>query len=199
MRTPLVTLMLVVLTLSLAACGGAAAAPSGVASLESAAPDASATPRPSVDPEEAQLAFAECMRENGIDMPDPGGGGGGALFRVGGPDGVDVETFEAANEACRHHLEAVMGEGGQELTPEQRDAMLAFAQCMREHGIDMPDPGTGGPGGVFIGRAGGGDGPDPNDPEFREAMDACREHLGDAFPGRGGDEAPAPAAPDAQP
>ncbi len=32
------------------------------------------------------LAFAACMREHGVDMPDPdlsGGGGGG--FRIGGP------------------------------------------------------------------------------------------------------------------
>ena len=36
--------------------------------------------------------------------------------------------------------------GGDEpakIDPEERDAMVAFARCMREHGIGMPDP-TGG-------------------------------------------------------
>ena len=172
--------LLVVLSLVLTACAGASAGPSGVVSLESDAPDpaASATAEPSVDPEDAMLAFARCMREQGVDLPDPGAGGGGPI-RVGGEDGIDPDTFRAANEACREHLEGVIGEEGPQLTPEQRDAMLAFARCMREHGVPMPDPGDGG----FIVEAGGEDDlPDPNDPTFRAAEEACRHLMGDAFP-----------------
>jgi hypothetical protein len=170
-------LLLAILSLALAACGGAAAAPSGVVSLQSDQPDSSRTPEPSVDPEEAMLAFSRCMREQGVDIPDPGAGGG--PVRVGGDEGIDPEKFQAANEACREHLEGVIGEEGPQLTPEQRDALLAFGRCMREHGIDMPDPGEGG----FVVPAGGDEEvPDLNDPTFRAAEEACRHLMADLVP-----------------
>ena len=48
------------------------------------------------------LAFAKCMREHGVDMPDPEFGSGGTTVMIGG-DGIafDSPTFKAANEACR--------------------------------------------------------------------------------------------------
>src|SRR5262245_35791076 len=71
----------------LSACGGDDGDPSAeVASLGTETPasaEASAAPESSIptDPEEAQLAFAQCMREHGIDMPDPGQSGGGMLIQ----------------------------------------------------------------------------------------------------------------------
>ena len=63
----------------LSACGGgddgdpaaevASSADGGEEDVEGSAAPGSSVP---TDPEEAQLAFAECMREHGIDMPDPG-------------------------------------------------------------------------------------------------------------------------------
>ena len=57
--------------------------------------------------------------------------------------GLDQEDFEAAQTACEDLLEDVRGSFGMD-DPEQRakmqEQMLAFAQCMRDHGIDMPDP-----------------------------------------------------------
>jgi hypothetical protein len=61
--------------------------------------------------------------------------------------------------------------------------MLEFAQCMREHGIDMPDPQQGG--GIRIqrnsdGNVTNGEGViDPESPEFQAAEEACRPILGD--------------------
>jgi len=66
---------------------------------------------PEPDPEQIQemqdqaLAFAECMREQGIDMPDPVFGEGGRVTQaIGGPDGggIDLsdEEFQEAQEAC---------------------------------------------------------------------------------------------------
>ena len=53
--------------------------------------------------------------------------------------------------------------------------MLAFTECMRDHGVDMPDPqmakpATGGakPGNAVIAVEG-----DPDDPTFQEANEAC--------------------------
>jgi hypothetical protein len=62
--------------------------------------------------------------------------------------------------------------------------MLAFAECMREHGIDFPDPQFDG-GAVMV----GGPGIDPEDPEFQAAQEACGELL----PGRPGSAADGPA------
>ena len=135
------------------------------------------------------LAFARCMREHGVEVPDPGSGQG--MIRVGGEDGLDPEEFQAANEACREHLDGVVSEEGPRLTPEQRDAMLAFARCMRENGVDMPDPND--DGGFVVPVGGEGDEmPDFNDPTFKAAEEACRHHLGEMVPEGGG---PAPAVP----
>jgi hypothetical protein len=177
----------------LAACSGANAGPS-VASLDdpdaTTDPNASASPSAPTDPQEAFLAFAQCMRDHGIDMPDPeisdeGGGKFSVGFSAEGrPDSINKEEMQAAEEACRPLLENAVGEGGRpELSPEDEEKLLDFAQCMREHGIDMPDPGEGGM--VFNM---GGPGEDQIDPEdFEAAQEACQDLL----PGRiGGEDGP---------
>ena len=188
---------------TLAACSGAAANPSGVASLGSQSPDpeTSAEPQASADTEEASLAFAGCMREHGVDMPDPQVGSNGE-FRVtvnGGPGSLDMEEMQAAQEACQDLMPGPMGEP-RELTAEEKDAMLGFAQCMRDNGIDMPDPVFEGGGMVRIGggpAAAGGEGDegpafDPRSEEFQAASQACRAEFGELMPGGGpgGDAGP---------
>ena len=181
----------------LAACSGAAANPSGVASLGSQSPEPSSSSEPeaSVDPEDAALAFAQCMREHGVDMPDPQVGGNGEMsfsIRAGGPDGLDREQLQEAQEACQDLMPTGLGKPG-DIPQEQRDAMLAFAQCMREHGIDMPDPQFETGGRVMIGGPGeDGEGPkfDPRSDEFQAAEDACGDLLGEMRPGSGTNVAP---------
>ena len=174
----------------LTACSANAAGPSGVATLESAAPNAaSAEPSASLDPDAARLAFAECMREHGVDMPDPetASGPGGGAFAFGTRDG-DPEEFEGALDACDHFLDQAVGER-REIDLEMQDRMLEFASCMREHGIPMPDPNT--DGGIMIQRnddgtaSSGDDQFDPSSPEFQEAQEACQPILGDDLPGGG--------------
>ena len=174
----------------LAACTGATAAPS-VASLDDpvVSADPSASPSAPTDPQEAFLAFAECMREHGIDMPDPqvsdeGGGKFSVGFSGGGPGGDgDNEAFQEANEVCRPLLENAIGEGGRpEISPEDEEAMLDFARCMREHGIDMPDPGENG----MVFQFGGPDGESFDSDGFEAAQEACQELL----PGRLGEDGP---------
>jgi hypothetical protein len=192
----------VMFLMALAACSAPGAAPEGVASLASSAPnaDSSAAPSASLDPEAAMLAFAECMREQGIDMPDPEtaeGPGGGGTFAFGGNGGDDGE-FREALEACDKFLQQAQNIRG-EIDPEVQDRMLEFAGCMREHGIDMPDPNM--DGGITIQRSDEGritnldSGFDPSSPEFREAQEACQPILGDDFGPRrnsapGGDTGP---------
>ncbi len=58
---------------------------------------------------------------------------------------------------------------------DPRDAELAYAKCMRDHGIsDFPDPQPGG--GIAI-QAGPGSDLDQNNPQFKAADDACKSLL----------------------
>jgi hypothetical protein len=179
------------IVLALAACGGGGDS-GGVASLNgsSGADASSTTTTSSKDPKEAAVDFARCMREHGVDVPDPDANGG---LRVTARPG-DSAKVERAQKACQPILEKAKPE----LSPEQKtimqDAALAFARCMREHGIDVPDP-TFGSGGIVIQkrRAKGGGGFDPNDPKFEEAQKACQPIMNKAIrdaglpkPGEGG-------------
>jgi hypothetical protein len=173
------------LALALAACGGS---PEGdrVASLSgdnATGTTAGAAKTPSKDPQQAALDFARCMREHGIDMPDPEVDEQGRIrVRVGrdGPGGArpDPKKLEAAQQACGSLMGG--GDGDRQLDPAERDAMVAFAKCMREHGIDMPDP-TGE--GLML-RRDGKDGPDPGSEKFQEAEQACDHHLANLGRGR---------------
>jgi hypothetical protein len=171
------------LALALAACGGS---PDGdrVASLSGggATGTTNGTAKTAKDPQQAALDFAKCMREHGIDLPDPQVDEQGRVrVRVGGPGGgarPDPKKLDEAQKACG----GLMGGGGDgpgQIDPEERDAMVAFARCMREHGIDMPDP-TGD--GLVMRRDDDG-GPDPSSEQFQEAEKACDHHL--ATLGRG--------------
>ena len=93
--------------------------------------------------EEGVLDFAQCMREEGINFPDP-------TFDIDGNpqfDNVDVENedeFEEAFTNCEDILRNALPEQF-DLDPEVEaalvDASLEFSQCMREEGIsNFPDP-----------------------------------------------------------
>ncbi|KAB2349601.1 hypothetical protein [Actinomadura rudentiformis] len=102
----------------------------------------SASPSRSLSPEEAELKFAQCMRQNGINVPDPKPGTDKRDIRLGGK-GVDRSKLEAAMKKCRPFLEAG-GKMPDLKDPKVRDAATKFAQCMRQNGINMPDPGADG-------------------------------------------------------
>jgi hypothetical protein len=174
-----------------AACSPAAAGP-GVATLESQAPGGSASPSPSLSPEDALLAYARCMREHGVDMPDPEyqkNDDGSTVIGIGGGGPANSEAdktkFAEADRACHSLLAAVMqGPGKGQMTPEEEEKLLQFARCMREHGIDFPDPADGG----FTFDAGpssGKSGMDPNDPDFKAAQEACGSLLPGRIDGKG--------------
>ena len=176
--------MMLVITLLLAACSNGAD-DDGVASL-GGGQAAGASPSPSMSEEEAAQAFAECMREQGIeDFPDPQvDEDGGIQFQAPGPDSsVDRGAMDEALQAC----EDLLPEGGPdsisaEEEAELQDAFLQYAQCMRENGIDMPDPDFSG-GGVIMD---GGDA-DPSSDAFQEADEACKHFLDDIGIDRGED------------
>jgi hypothetical protein len=139
------------------------------------------------DPEEALLAFTECLREHGIDVPDPefDESGRGRMRMQLGQSGIDPDDpeFRKAQEECRPLLASIRGQFTEEDRQRMQDAAVEFARCMRGKGFDVPDPdfsgeGPGGRGGVrqFFGDV------DTDDPKFRAAQEECSE----AFEGLGG-------------
>lgn len=204
-RSATLAAALAVLLLGLGAvasgCGSTSSSDGGVAELDDASTTSAEGETTSAngeeqDPQEAALEWAACMREHGVDVPDPVVEGDRVTIRGGAGarrlDDVDSERFEKAQEECGPPL----GRGGRgpQLTPEQRqemqDAMLEFAKCMREHGVDLPDPEFSGEGGRMLFRQRAQGGIDPDSETFREAQEACQDVLEDAMPERAGDGGP---------
>lgn len=121
-----------------------------------------------LDHDDAMLAYAQCMRDNGFEeFPDPSPDGR-LQMRVT-PD--SAPRFRTAQEACRDI--APEGWGDHATTPEELEALVAVAQCIREHGVpDFPDPDAEGrfnPRAIGLG---------PDDPKLREAMETCTAEVG---------------------
>jgi hypothetical protein len=157
-----------------------------VATLTSQDPGASAAPSASISPRDAVLAYARCMREHGVDMPDPQFDDTNGNFSVqvgvaGKP--ADKDKLDAAQKACGHFMDGLaLGNGkGGEVDQETQEALLAFAKCMRDHDIDFPDPQFENGGMVKIG--GPGSNVDPSSKKFQDAQEACRSLM----PGGGKD------------
>ncbi|MFB9893296.1 hypothetical protein [Planobispora takensis] len=146
---------------ALAACGQAPKAE--VASAGGPAASAS----PSASSQADGVKFAQCMREHGVDMPDPEPGGGPVRIQAKG----DRNTLEKAHKACQKYAPTKLGKSLKD-DPGAQKAMLQFVRCMRENGVDMPDPDFSG-GGVRI----GGPGLNPDSPQFKKAQAACEKYL----------------------
>ncbi|SED93224.1 hypothetical protein [Streptomyces sp. TLI_105] len=124
----------------------AAAAPSLAAALalfttacSGSASDGKADGSVSEDGKKADQAFEhrKCLREHGLDVPEPKPGEKGTGLTIGG-DSMSKEKMEKAFKAC---ASKAGGAGfGKEPTQADKDKALAYAKCMRENGFDMPDP-----------------------------------------------------------
>lgn len=183
-----VLVALVALALVATACGGDTDTSDEVASLDTESTVASAvtvTTIAEASEEEALLAFAACMRDNGFEIDDPTVDSAGNLqLRPSAnaqQEGIDPETAQAALDVCEDLLGGVaLGfQQGVDQTDFQDD-ILVWAACMRDNGYDIDDPdftpfGPGQEGGPF------GD-LDQDDPAFQTAQAECEDML----PGFGG-------------
>ncbi|MBP2454734.1 hypothetical protein [Mycolicibacterium lutetiense] len=81
--------------------------------------------------------------------------------------------------------------GGGGRTPEQQEAALTFAQCVRDNGVpDFPDPATAQDPVIDTTKMRGGVGA-RSIPELQPAVDACHDFLTAALPGPVGTGRPA--------
>jgi hypothetical protein len=92
------------------------------------------------------MKFAQCMRDNGVsEFPDPDASGTLTIEVVNGSS-IDTNSaaWERAISACKD-LEPP-GFTGHKRSPEQQQAAIKFAQCIRDNGVpDFPDPDPDGP------------------------------------------------------
>jgi hypothetical protein len=162
---PILAALFAVAALGLAACGGG----------EEEAPASSSSSSSSSEDEqrrEAGVKFAQCMREQGVDIPDPGTDGRQRI-QIGPDSGISPDEFERASKECEEYRQQMMPELSEEEQEEFRQKALEWARCMRENGIDVPDPQVGENGGMRI--TGGQGRTDPEDPEFQAAQEKCGE------------------------
>jgi hypothetical protein len=125
------------------------------------------------DPQERALAFAKCMREHGIDMPDPKVDASGRMEMRVNARGVGDAKMRAAQTACQDKTGGAFGPGGGQPDPKFQEAALKYSQCMRQHGVPkFPDPQ---PNGGLLLKA--GNGIDPSSPTFKAADKTCQQLL----------------------
>jgi hypothetical protein len=132
----LAVLAVLPIVLGVSACGGGKS-DNGVATAGGGEAVAAASPGESIDARDAQLKYAQCMREHGIDVADPEPGK--PVRITGNGDKANYDKLQAAQKACRPILEQG-GVAPEANDPERQDANLKYAQCMREHGVNVPDP-----------------------------------------------------------
>jgi hypothetical protein len=148
-----------------AGCGG------GSSGAEVAQLGMTTGPKPSgaaADPN----AYSKCMRSHGVgNFPDPDSGG---ALKTQGID-TNTPTFQAAARACRSLAPTPAPPAQQAQLQAQ---LLAFAKCMRSHGVPaFPDPQSESGGtqmNVHHTKI------DPNSPIVKAAMVACRSKIAGA-------------------
>jgi len=167
---------------------------------ESEEPANAAEPEPSApeNREEALLALAQCLRDQGLQVDDPTFSGSGlraeGFFRGNGIDRSKPDV-QAALQECGSLLPGARGEFDPERQAERQDNQLALAQCLREQGLEVADPDFSAEPGPGRGGMLGQSGLDGNDPDVRAALEFCREEVGfgrrrggGGLGGRGGDQ-----------
>jgi hypothetical protein len=91
----------------------------------------------------ARVRASVCMRAQGIDIPDLRPGGGRLLNALRILASYPQAKVQAAEKACASEIKQAFPNLAN-VTPAQqalrRRQAIAFAQCMRAHGIAFPDP-----------------------------------------------------------
>jgi hypothetical protein len=146
-----------------AAAALAAACSSGGGSHDAASPSPNATSARSLATQ--AIRFDSCIRAHGIpDFPDSAVYMNGGQLELHVPGYLKSEPqFLSALQACQKYL---IG-GAAPVKHVNLDEELAFARCMRSHGItDFPDPASDGVFGINLSSAA--------TPQFEAAAHACQ-------------------------
>ena len=118
---------------------------------------ASSAPSASADLLLLCVAWAKCMREHGMVVPDPMPSQGLAI-----PGDPGDPKVSAAMTACRSLQPAADGPADD---PAARQKLAEYFKCLREHGVDVPEPDANG-----LQRL-----PDMRDEKVAAAAGACQQ------------------------
>lgn len=158
---------LVSVAVAVAGCGG-----SSSSSSSSPAASGGGSPNASQTASSNRLAqFSQCMRAHGEpSFPDPVNGHLSLTVTKGGALDPTSPQFQSALQSCKSLEPAGFAAGGSQNT-QQQNQVLKFVNCMHKHGEpNVPDPNASG--GVLMSGS-----VDPNSPQFKSAMQACRSLL----------------------
>ena len=207
-------LILLLACIGLAACGGSSSttsSPTNAASTGTASTGSSTTgtsssgtsstganaPSPAGGRGSARFAAVrECLQKNGITLPrrTPGSGRAGATggFPGGGagagapqlPKGVTRAQYEAALKKCGGG--SSFGRGNRfAQNPAFKTALVKYAECLRQNGVNISAPNTSGNGPMFDTK-----GINTTSPQFKTATTKCRATLLSAFKSLRGSHGP---------
>ncbi len=138
-------------------CGGSDSSNDGVITIDAHAPEVIDTDLTSKNSderiktdEEITTEFTTCLRDYGFDVNDPTLNADGTVDMAGLRVSIMADpNFDINNEKTRQALQECLGllqdatfatESTQEDQIELHDNLLEFAECIRENGIDIPDP-----------------------------------------------------------
>jgi hypothetical protein len=140
---------------------------SQVASGTGGQPEATASSAPpSLSRDEMAIKFTQCLREQGLNVPDPEPGKG-PMLRFDKNSGVTQEQVQKAMDACKQYNPQAEGSAN----PQQEENGRKFAKCMRDNGVEkFPDPKPG-QRGIMIGPG------VADDPDFQKAQATCQPIL----------------------
>jgi hypothetical protein len=112
----------------------------GVASMSDGQTSSAAAQDAGKTDEDKMREYAACMKEHGFEVGEAAEGGG--MDPSAG--GAEQEKFEKAEAECNKLLpNGGAPPGG--MSGEDLDKALELAQCLREQGLDVPDPTGDGP------------------------------------------------------
>jgi len=153
--------LLLAASCALAGCAGPDPTGNGVASGNGTRAAGGASATASAGPDLAK--WTKCLRDNGVDVKDPEPGGAVTLP-------MDSAATRSAMEKCKQYEGGQRGSTGFDPNdPAQQEQRREFAKCMRDAGVDWPDP-------------------DPNQqgltlpaltPQMREAFEKCTKEMQD--------------------
>ncbi|MGW5686462.1 hypothetical protein [Nonomuraea sp. NPDC003754] len=104
----------------------------GAQSLASTSSPAPGSAKPSWH--ETAVKFAGCMRENGIDIPDPVKG---QDLDTSAVTKVSQAKLDAAMKACKEWDSVILG-SAEPSSPEDEAKFAAWAQCLQKGGVWQP-------------------------------------------------------------
>jgi hypothetical protein len=190
---PVAVAVTVVLALLAAGCGGSPG--NHVARLATTTTQTASASSPSGGGSNRDwaLSYAGCLRAHGVaSWPDPNSAGVFDKSKLTLQQlGVSGSRLQAAQATCRHLLPNGGQPPGQARQAQIRAQTLAFARCIRSHGVpNFPDPGSDGrlpdP---------ASEGIDQGSPKFQAANQACGKYRPPYFPSNSAYDAWARAHP----